>query len=332
MTKRKKQIEITGFTKASTLLPKDKKQDSKTTPSKQYEGTKTRSSTKTHAQSPDNHSVRSKNDEILETDQTQDSFRTKNLNDTDFFNSTVDDQELDFHNNEPRIIMNKTMEENDRTNLHNSNDTINVSAWERKMDTTQNEISMSKEVTEQVAPTTTLDSQTVFDSPNSPQKTTKVYGTSMWCAARAFCQNVNEPATYDYWCTMCQFSGHLECVTIPSDEDMSQCICIYCQPKEQKNTLISNNQSLMQTDTSAILHEDSFDTWNINNENEIQALNKILDSNNHNDRDKQIQFFASLDKTNNSIDDSILHALALTTGAQIKATHIHEDKLSAFII
>ena len=34
MTKRKKQIEILGFTKASNLLPKDKKIDNKNTPLK----------------------------------------------------------------------------------------------------------------------------------------------------------------------------------------------------------------------------------------------------------------------------------------------------------
>ena len=104
MTKRKKQIEIIGFTKASNLLPKDKKIDSKTTPSKHNEGKKTRSNTKAQNSSNDNRSTRSINEESIDPNQTQDSFRTKNLNDTDFFNSTVDDQELEPQNNEPRII------------------------------------------------------------------------------------------------------------------------------------------------------------------------------------------------------------------------------------
>ena len=89
MTKRKKQIEIIGFTKASNLLPKDKKPDNKTTP---IEANKGHSKTKKQDGTTQLDIIQP--DTTIDLNHSNDSSKSDHMDDT-FFNSTTDENEDD---------------------------------------------------------------------------------------------------------------------------------------------------------------------------------------------------------------------------------------------
>ena len=168
MTKRKKQIEIVGFTKASNLLPKDKKIDNKNTPLKTNSTNKSSEKDISNENDQTNATIATQNEGNKETTYTQE------LNDTDFFNSTLDinesllvqalDQEQD-----------KIMTDNDRLNENHVTENIQNSQQ-------SNESYASK--ARSTPETKTPDSKTKE----------KKYGSPNWCAARKQCKNEKQPS------------------------------------------------------------------------------------------------------------------------------------------
>ena len=318
MTKRKKQIEIVGFTKASNLLPKDKKQDNKNTPSKTTTPEKKPSKDRNRIDTEQNYNDSNAHLSI-DLDQSNDSIKTKNLNDTDFFNTTTEDTDS---------ILSQDRQETQNRNT-NDNQILNTSN-DAPTNPNSSLVATTTEKTSETNTTTMLTTLYSSSKSNSPKKE-KIFGTSSWCAARAFCTNKTSPATYDYWCTLCQYSGHLECVIIPQDADPAQCVCIYCQPPPSPTLTKTVDQSLMQTDTSIIVHEDSFDTWQINNEHDIQALNTMLDQTESMNIHTLVQVVIKK-KDDVIFSDEILHALALSIGVDIEPKHLESDKLIHYIM
>jgi hypothetical protein len=303
MTKRKKQVDIIGFTKASNLLHKEKKTDNKTTPNKNTkELTNNIDQNGTNGQETDS----PKNQSILSIDlnTSNNSGKTK-LNDTDFFNTTVEDESYHDVTDHPASTQDTPADSN--------NDTNEITSIQIEKD----------------RPYDTQNNSQPF-SPNSPTKKppAKEYGSPNWCSARSYCKNTKTPATYDYWCSRCQFSGHIECMTIGNDNDTSECICICCQPIQ---TTHEYNQSFMQTDTSAIQREESFDTLDITNIHEINELNNTLNPQNEKQDMHHILNQLSQNKNKRTYPDKVLHAIAIAVGADITSTHLEDDKFLTFI-
>jgi hypothetical protein len=87
MTKRKKQIEILGFTKASNLLPKDKKIDNKNTPLKtniSSEKSNTQNTTPTKHYEAHQNEMNDTSIQDATTDAQFEQEALKAMNDTDF--------------------------------------------------------------------------------------------------------------------------------------------------------------------------------------------------------------------------------------------------------
>ena len=308
MTKRKKQIDIVGFTKASNLLPKDKKIDSKITPSKQN--------------ATQEASTQLILDDTMIEDQPDSQKLTQiedgniKLNDTDFFNSTIDPNDS---------ILIKENAQNKDTSMIQTEEI--PKERQTKSDTTNRSLNSSKESYASKAK-----ASYTLGSPTPEKQKKKVYGSTNWCAAQMLCKNRETPSTYDHWCRQCQFSGHFECVIINSDNISAECICLKCHSTQDTNIIQFSNQSLMQNDASAILKDDSFDTFDLNNIVDETTLNNSTDIHTSPKDIQQAIYQITKLKSSTNFPDNVLHAIALSMGANINPEHFSNDKMSTFIV